>query len=74
VINLSESDPRSATAATALTKTEPAIADCPYRLLPLEVLHSLFVFLRRSFGLERAEISSFPSLPIFLPGIQPILA
>ncbi len=31
------------------------------------------ILLRRSFGLERAQISSFPSFRIFLPGIQPIL-
>jgi len=39
-----------------------------------KVLHRLLVFLGRSFCLEGAEISSFTRLPIFLAGIQPILA
>lgn len=71
---LAEGNPRSAIAATTLTKIEPAIADRRYRLLPLEVLHSLFVFLRCSFGLECAQIPALPRFRIFLPGIQPILA
>jgi hypothetical protein len=39
-----------------------------------EVLHRLLVFLRRGLCLERAEISSFARLWIFLTGIHPILA
>jgi hypothetical protein len=37
------------------------------KLIPLEILNGAFVFLRRSPGLERAEISSFTRLRIFLP-------
>jgi hypothetical protein len=40
----------------------------------LEILNCAFVFLRRSFAVERAEISSFPCLRILLPRIQPIFA
>jgi len=42
--------------------------------MPLEILNGAFVFLRRSPCLERAEISSFARLRIFLTGIQPVLA
>jgi hypothetical protein len=35
----------------------------------LEVLHFLFVFLGRAPRLERAQISSFPRLGVFRPGI-----
>ena len=41
--------------------------------MPLEILNGAFVFLRRSPCLERAEISSFARLGIFLPRIQSIL-
>jgi hypothetical protein len=39
-----------------------------------KVLHCLLVFFGCSLCLEGAEISSFARLPIFLAGIQPILA
>jgi hypothetical protein len=42
--------------------------------MAFKVLHRLLVLLRRRFRLERAEISSFPRVRIFLAGIQPILA
>jgi hypothetical protein len=42
--------------------------------MPLEILNRSFVFLRRSFAVERAEIFSFARSLIFLAGIQPILA
>jgi hypothetical protein len=42
-------------------------------LAPLEVLNGAFVFLRRGLCIERAEISSFARLRIFLAGIQPVL-
>ena len=42
--------------------------------MPFEILNRAFVFLRRSLGLERPEISSFSGLWIFLPRVQPILA
>jgi len=42
--------------------------------MPLEILNGVFVFLRRSLCLKRAEISPFSRLGIFLPRIQPILA
>ena len=42
--------------------------------MPLEILNRAFVFLRRSFAVERAEIFSFARSLIFLAGIQPILA
>ena len=42
--------------------------------MAFKVLHSLLVFLRCSLCLEGAEISSFTRLPIFLAGIQPVLA
>src|SRR5437762_9417250 len=43
------------------------------QLIPLEILDGTFVFFRRSICVERAEISSFPCLRIFLARIQPIL-
>jgi len=42
--------------------------------MTFKVLHCLLVFLRRSFCLEGAEISSLTRLRIFLAGIQPVLA
>jgi hypothetical protein len=42
--------------------------------MPLEILNGVFVFLRHSLCLKRAEISPFSRLGIFLPRIQPILA
>ena len=42
--------------------------------MAFKVLHCLLVFLRRSFCLESAEISSLTRLRIFLAGIQPVLA
>jgi hypothetical protein len=42
--------------------------------IAFEVLHRLLVFLRRGLCLERAEISLFARLWIFLTGIHPILA
>ena len=42
--------------------------------MPLEILNRSFVFLRRSFAVERAEIFSFARSLILLAGIQPILA
>jgi len=42
--------------------------------MPLEILNRSFVFLRRSFAVECAEIFSFAGSLIFLAGIQPILA
>ena len=39
-------------------------------LIPLEILNGAFVFLRPSLCIERAEISSFARLRIFLAGIQ----
>ena len=44
------------------------------RLLPFEILHRFFVFLGGGFGLEGAEVSTFASLGIFLPRIEPIAA
>jgi hypothetical protein len=44
------------------------------KLMPFEVLNGAFVFLRRSFCVERPEISSFARLRIFPAGIQPIFA
>jgi hypothetical protein len=43
-------------------------------LIPLEILNGAFVFLRCGLCLERAEISSFARLWIFLTGIQPVFA
>jgi hypothetical protein len=43
-------------------------------LAPFEILNGTFVFLRRGLGVERAKISSFVRLRIFLAGIQPVLA
>ena len=43
-------------------------------LMPFEILNRALVFLRRSLCIERAEISSFARLRIFLSGIQPELA
>jgi len=43
-------------------------------LSPLEILDCAFVFFRRRLAVERAEISSFPCLRIFLAWIQPIFA
>jgi hypothetical protein len=37
--------------------------------MPLEILHSFFVFLGRTFSFERAEISAFSCLRIFLARI-----
>jgi hypothetical protein len=42
--------------------------------MPLEILNRSFVFLRRSFAVERAEIFSFARSLILLAGIQPIFA
>jgi len=42
--------------------------------MPFEILNRAFVFLRRSLCLKRAEISSFPSLRIFLARIQAVFA
>src|SRR6266404_1682773 len=42
------------------------------RLLPFEILHRFFVFLGGGFGFERAEVSMFAGLGIFLPRIQTI--
>ena len=42
-------------------------------LSPLEILDCAFVFFRRRLAVERAEISSFARLGIFLPRIQSIL-
>lgn len=42
--------------------------------MAIKVLHCFLVFLRRSFCLKRAEISSFPRLRIFLARMQPVLA
>ena len=42
--------------------------------MAFKVLHCLLVFFRRSFCLERAEISSLTRFWIFLARIQPILA
>ena len=42
--------------------------------MPFKVLHGFFVFLRRSFRVERAQISSLASLWILLPRIQSITA
>ena len=43
-------------------------------LASFKILNSLLVFLRGSFGLERAEISSLAGLRIFLSRIQSITA
>jgi len=50
-------------------------ADCDPQStsVALEVLHGAFVLFRRGEGLERAEISTFPRLRIFLPRVQAIL-
>jgi hypothetical protein len=40
--------------------------------MPLEILNRAFVFLRRSFAVERAETFSFARSRIFLLGMQPI--
>jgi hypothetical protein len=57
---------------------EPAIGRWLQHFLtalpPLEVLNGTFVFLRHGLCIERAEISSFARLRIFLAGIQPVLA
>ena len=42
--------------------------------MTFKVLHCLLVFLRCSFCLEGAEVSSLTRLRIFLAGIQPVLA
>jgi hypothetical protein len=42
--------------------------------MAIKVLHCFLVFLRRSFCLEGAEISSLTRLRIFLAGMQPVLA
>jgi hypothetical protein len=42
--------------------------------MTFKVLHCLLVFLRRSFCLKAAEISSLTRLGIFLAGIKPVLA
>jgi hypothetical protein len=42
--------------------------------MAFKVLHRFLVLLRRKLRLKRAEISSFPSVRLFLAGIQPILA
>jgi hypothetical protein len=42
--------------------------------MPLEILNRSFVFLRRSFAVERAEIFSLARPLIFLAGVQPIFA
>ena len=42
--------------------------------MTFEVLHRFLAFVRRSFCLEGAEISSLTRLRIFLAGIQPIFA
>ena|SRR6266436_8765540 len=44
------------------------------RLLPFEILHRFFVFLGGGFGFERAEVSMFAGLGIFLPRIEAIAA
>jgi hypothetical protein len=54
-----------ATGPLATTFVEPG-------LMPFEILNRAFVFLRRSFAVERAEISSFARLRIFLLRIQPV--
>jgi len=64
--------------ATALWTAEKSISRDRWiqRLLtlpPLEKLNGALVFRRRSLGLERAKISAFPRLWIFLPRIQSIL-
>ena len=41
-------------------------------LLPFEILHRFFVFLGGGFGLERAEVPTFPGLRIFLSRIQTV--
>jgi hypothetical protein len=43
-------------------------------LLPLEILHRLFVLFRRGPGFERAQVAPFSGLRIFLPRIQPVTA
>jgi hypothetical protein len=60
----------------ALPEIGPAIGRPIQRLLtlpPLEKLNGALVFRRRSLSLERAEVSAFPRLWIFLPRIQSIL-
>ena len=52
----------------------PNINQTAPNLTPLEILNGAFVFLRRGLCIERAEISSFARLRIFLAGIQPVLA
>jgi hypothetical protein len=42
--------------------------------MPLEILNRVFMFLRRSLAVERAEIFPFARFRIFPTGIQPILA
>jgi hypothetical protein len=41
----------------------------PNESMPFKVLHGFFVFLRRSFRFERAQISSLAGLRILLPRI-----
>ena len=41
-------------------------------LFPFEILHRFFVLLGRGFGLERAEVPTFPGLRIFLSRIQTV--
>ncbi len=42
--------------------------------MPFEILDGFFVFLRPGLAVERAEISAFSSLRVFLSRIQPVLA